>query len=172
MRVFTVGHSNHALEAFVALLDRHGIRLVADVRRYPGSRAHPHFGAESLAAALPGYEHLPGLGGRRSAAPQSPNDGWEHPAFRAYADHMASTEFAAGLDRLQALAAAQPTAVMCSEGVWWRCHRRLVADALLVRGWTVCHVMPGGELAEHALTPFATVDGERLAYPAPQLRLE
>ena len=112
-------------------------------------------------------EPLAELGGRRSARPDSVNDGWEHPAFRAYADHMASEEFSRGLARLEALAAGARTAVMCAEGVWWRCHRRLVADALVARGWVVEHVMPDGRLARHSLTGFAVVGaGGRLSYPA------
>jgi uncharacterized protein (DUF488 family) len=149
------------------------VRTVADVRRFPGPRRHPHFNAEALAAWLPeegiAYHHLPELGGRRSRVPGSPNGGWENAAFQAYADHMATQEFARGLDRLEALPG--PVAVMCSEGLWWRCHRRLVADALLVRGRRVEHVLPDGGLAAHALTPFAVVEEGRITYPAPQLRL-
>jgi uncharacterized protein (DUF488 family) len=147
------------------------VRLVADVRRFPRSRRHPHFNTEVLADALPGYAHLPELGGRRRPLPESVNDGWEVEAFRAYADHMASPEFARGIARLEELASATPTAVMCAEAPWWRCHRRLVADALLVRGWEVCHIGPDGRLTEHELPAFAVVDGAEIRYPAPQLRL-
>ena len=157
---------------------------LADVRRHPGSRRHPQFASHALAESLPArgieYAHLPSLGGRRKAlpfpvtvseGPTSVNDGWENQSFRAYADHLRSEEFAAGLAELEALARERPTAVMCAEGLWWRCHRRLVADVLTVRGWTVCHIAPGGALSEHELTAFAVVDGQRIAYPAPQLRL-
>ncbi len=144
---------------------------LADVRRFPGSRRHPHFDAESLASAVPGYVHLPGLGGRRSRAPGSVNGGWEVGAFQGYADHMASGEFLADLARLEELARSQPTAFMCAEAPWWKCHRRLVADALLVRGWTVCHIKPDGSLAEHELPPFAAVEGTTITYPPPQQTL-
>ena len=99
------------------------------------------------------------------------NDGWEHEAFRGYADHLQSEEFAGGLAALEALARERPTAVMCAEGLWWRCHRRLVADVLVVRGWTVCHIAPDGRLTEHGLPEFAVVEGEGVTYPAPQMRL-
>ena len=148
---------------------------LADVRRHPGSRRHPQFASHALAVSLPArgieYTHLPALGGRRKASPASVNDGWENESFRAYADHLESEEFRAGLAALEDLAGRRPTAVMCAEGLWWRCHRRLVADVLTVRGWTVCHIAPGGALSEHALPEFAVVEGERVTYPAPQLRL-
>jgi uncharacterized protein (DUF488 family) len=147
------------------------VRVVADVRRFPRSRRHPHFNAEVLAEALPGYEQFPSLGGRRRPVPDSVNDGWEVEAFRGYADHMASAEFLSGLARLEELAASVPTAVMCAEAPWWRCHRRLVADALLVRGWEVCHIGPDGRLVAHEVPDFAVVDGVEIRYPAPQLRL-
>jgi uncharacterized protein (DUF488 family) len=141
------------------------------VRRFPRSRRHPHFNTEVLAAELPRYEHLPELGGRRRPVPDTPNDGWEVEAFRGYADHLATEEFARGMSRLEALAREVPTAVMCAEAPWWRCHRRLVCDALLVRGWDVRHILPSGELATHELTPFAVASGTSLTYPSPQLRL-
>jgi uncharacterized protein (DUF488 family) len=173
--VWTVGHSTQALDAFAALLRAHGVRCVADVRRFPGSRRHPQFGREALTAGLAAdgiaYEHLEALGGRRSVAPGSVNDGWENAAFRAYADHMASAEFAAGLERLEALAARRPTAVMCAEALWWQCHRRLVADALVARGWEVAHIGPDGRLALHDFTPFAVVEGATVTYPAARLHL-
>jgi uncharacterized protein (DUF488 family) len=145
---------------------------VADVRRYPHSRRHPHFDTAVLAAELRGYVHLPELGGRRRPRPDSVNGGWEVEAFRGYADHMAGEEFAGALARLEELARETPTAVMCAEAPWWRCHRRLVADALLVRGWDVRHIGPDGALTAHALPPFAVVHGTAITYPAPQLRLE
>lgn len=170
---FTVGHSTHQSDELVALLRGAGIAAVADVRAHPGSRRVPQFNREALAQELPAhdiaYEHLPALGGRRRAGPDSPNRGWEVAGFRAYADHMATAEFARGLARLEALAAARPTAVMCAEALWWRCHRRLVADALTARGWTVLHVGPDGHLAEHGLTPFAVAGpGGALTYPPGQ----
>jgi uncharacterized protein (DUF488 family) len=175
-RAFTIGHSTHAIDAFVGLLQEAGVRAVADVRRFPGSRRHPHFGRDALAAELRaagiGYAHLEALGGRRSVRPGSPNGGWDHAAFQGYADHMASAEFAAGLEAFEALAAAQPAAVMCAEALWWQCHRRLVADALVARGRVVEHIGPDGARTAHELTPFALAgDGGALTYPAPQLRL-
>jgi uncharacterized protein (DUF488 family) len=151
---YTIGHSTHDLDRFVALLGGAGVAGVADVRRWPRSRRHPQFDDEALAVELPlraiGYEHLPGLGGRRAARPDSVNDGWEHEAFRGYADHMATPEFAAALQTLEGLCTERPTAAMCAEATWWRCHRRLVADvAVLARGVTVRHVLPDGRLGEH-----------------------
>jgi uncharacterized protein (DUF488 family) len=175
-RAFSVGHSTHALEAFVGLLRGAGVRVVADVRRFPGSRRHPQFAREALAAGLRAagieYAHLDALGGRRSVRAGSPNGGWDEPGFQGYADHMATAEFAAGIAALEALAAAQSTAVMCAEAVWWRCHRRLVADALVARGWVVEHIGPDGRRSAHELTPFAVAcaDGT-LTYPPAQLRL-
>ena len=175
-RAFTIGHSTHTLDAFAALLEGHGVRRVADVRRFPGSRRHPQFRREALAEGLAahgiGYAHLEALGGRRSVVPGSPNGGWENAAFRGYADHMATAAFAAGLEELEALAEAAATAVMCAEALWWQCHRRLVADALVARGWVVDHIGPDGALARHELTPFAVVAAKgRLVYPAAQMRL-
>ena len=167
---FTIGHSTHDIQVLLALLRRHGVSGVADVRRFPGSRRHPQFAREALAQALPArglrYAHLPELGGRRRARPRSANDGWRQEGFRGYADHMTSEEFAAGLARLEALAAVAPTAVMCAEAAWRRCHRRLVADALVARGWVVDHIAVEGRLSRHALTPFAHVAGGRVSYPS------
>lgn len=172
---YTVGHSTHELQAFAALLRGAGVDGIADVRRWPRSRRHPQFDDDALAVELPlrgiAYDHLPALGGRRRPLRGSPNDGWEQEAFRGYADHMASAEFAAGIDALEGLAARRPTAVMCAEAPWWRCHRRLVADALVVRGWSVVHVGPDGRATPHELPPFAVVADGRLTYPPPQLRL-
>ena len=169
-RILTVGHSTHPPAALLALLTGAGVELVADVRRYPGSRRLPHVGADALrellAGAGIGREHLETLGGRRRPVPGSINDGWEHEAFRGYADWMASEDFAAGLARLEALAAERRTAVMCAEAPWWRCHRRLVADALVARGHAVEHLLPDGRLSPHELTPFAVVGpGGALTYP-------
>jgi hypothetical protein len=132
MKIWTVGHSTHSLEAFVELLSEHGIALVADIRTVPKSRRHPHFDTDALTQSLPDrgitYVHLPRLGGWRRAAADSPNGGWRNASFRGYADYATSDEFATGLAQLRELAAADPVAMMCSEALWWRCHRRLVAD--------------------------------------------
>jgi uncharacterized protein (DUF488 family) len=165
--IFTVGHSTHALDAFVALLRRHGIGLLADVRAFPRSRRSPQFNTEALAAELPlPYRHFRALGGRRRPRPDSPNGGWENDAFRGYADHALTPEFAAALAELTALARDVPTAIMCAEGLWWRCHRRLIADRLVAAGWAVSHIAPDGRLAEHALPPFAAPQpGGAVLYP-------
>jgi uncharacterized protein (DUF488 family) len=176
MRAFTVGHSTHSLDGLLELLTRHGVARLADVRRTPRSRRHPQFDREALAAELPGrgvdYRHLPALGGRRRPGRDSPNGGWEHEAFRGYADYALTGEFAAGLDELCALARERATAVMCAEAVWWRCHRRLIADRLTALGWTVCHIAADGGLAEHHLPPFAIVQADRsVRYPPTQAAL-
>ncbi len=170
--VFSVGHSTHELAKFVGLLQGHDVEQVADVRAHPGSRRLPWFNREALARELPLhgllYVHLPELGGRRRPSPDSPNDGWKVEGFRGYADYMAGAEFAVGLDSLRALASRRPTAMMCAEGLWWRCHRRLIADALTVNGWKVVHIGPNGDATTHELTPFAVVDVQRLTYPPAQ----
>lgn len=170
--ILTVGHSTHSWEEFVALLDGAGAELVADVRTHPGSRRLPHFNREAMTAALGDrYVHVPELGGRRRTRPDSPNGGWENASFRGYADHMATEEFAHGLERLQQLARERRAAIMCAEALWWRCHRRLVSDALLVRGWRVRHLTAAGSLSDHELTAFAHAEGTRLTYPPTQLSL-
>jgi uncharacterized protein (DUF488 family) len=170
--LLTVGHSTHRLEELVALLRGAGVEAVADVRRYPGSRRHPWLARESLARELPdaalAYVHFEALGGRRPVAPGSSNGGWENRAFQGYADHMATAEFVSALGDLRALAADRRTAVMCAEAPWWRCHRRLLADALVVRGEHVRHLGPDGRLTDHELTPFAVVDHRTVTYPPAQ----
>jgi uncharacterized protein (DUF488 family) len=170
--VFTVGHSTHPLGELVALLRRHQVAALADVRRHPGSRRLPHFNREALERELPAagieYHHLPQLGGRRRPRRDSPNRGWDVGGFRGYADHMDSAEFADGLAQLEALAGRRRTALMCAEGLWWRCHRRLAADALTARSWRVRHIAPDGRLAEHRLPDFAVVEGGRVSYPPAQ----
>jgi uncharacterized protein (DUF488 family) len=166
--VHTLGHSTLSTDELVARLDAHGIRGVADVRRFPASRRHPQFTREALARALAEsglqYDWLPALGGRRAARADSPHTGWRVEGFRGYADHMETAEFASGLAALLDLARARPTAVMCAEAVPWRCHRQLIADALVVRGVDVRHVLGATAVEAHRLTPFARVAGERLVY--------
>ena len=150
--------------------------VLVDVRAYPGSRRHPQWGRASLQHWLPAagieYVHVRELGGRRQARPDSPNGGWRELALRGYADHMASPEFADGLGRLEALAHERATVVMCSEAVWWRCHRRLLADVLTARGWRVEHLGVGERRAVHELTEFALVDELGvLTYPPMQSSL-
>jgi uncharacterized protein (DUF488 family) len=170
MKIWTVGHSTHSFDAFVALLAAHRITLLADIRAVPKSRRHPQFDTDALARTLPdhgvAYLHLPRLGGWRRAAVDSPNGAWQNDSFRGYADYAMSAEFAKGLAQLRELATARPTAMMCSEALWWRCHRRLVADRLVVAGDTVCHISSDGRASAHQLTSFATVgvDGQ-VTYP-------
>ncbi len=175
--IHTVGHSTHAAEEFRELLLGRGIEVVADVRRFPASRRNPQFNAEALAASLTEVgiglvAFGDTLGGRRRPGRGSENGGWRVEGFRAYADHMASEEFAAGLATLQELAGRARTAVMCAEADWHRCHRRLISDALTVRGWRVLHIDAGGEVSEHELTSFALVEGDRITYPPAQQQLE
>ena len=175
--VYTVGHSTRSLEELVGILRAAGVRELVDVRTAPGSRRNPQFGASALSRALPAegiaYVHEPDLGGFRKPAPDSPNRGWEHPSFVGYADHMATPEFAAALERLQEHASEHEVCVMCAEAQWWRCHRRLIADALLVRGWDVRHLGLGGGPVAHELTPFAVrEDARTLRYPPAQGELD
>lgn len=147
------------------------------MRTIPRSRHNPQFNRETLERSLAehgiDYAHAQALGGFRRPRPDSPNDGWEQPAFRGYADHMATPGFAAALERLERAAADRPTAIMCAEAQWWRCHRRLIADALTVRGWRVLHLGLRTEPVEHELTPFAEVGADgTLTYPSAQGRLE
>jgi uncharacterized protein (DUF488 family) len=170
--LFTIGHSTRTADAFVALLREHGVRALADVRRFPGSRRHPHFGREALAERLAAegiaYHHVGALGGRRDPRPDSANTGWRNAAFRAYADYMATDEFAAAVAALIAVADDRPTAVMCAEAVPWRCHRNLLADALVARGHDVVHILAEGSTRPHTLNPLARVrpDDGTLVYPA------
>ena len=174
--ILTVGHSVHEADQFLRVLHGHGVELLVDVRRYPASRRVPHFNAGVLAQTLAsggiGYEHAEELGGRRPPVPDSPNGGWTNEQFRGYADHMASDEFAAALDRLESRAAERRTAVMCAEAPWWRCHRRLLADALVVKGHDLLHLDGRGGAVAHKLTDFALVEDGRLTYPPAQESLE
>jgi uncharacterized protein (DUF488 family) len=167
---YTVGHSTHSLERLAAILQANGVRQIGDVRRMPRSRRLPHFNAESLAHSLPeagiAYVHLPELGGFRKPAPDSPNGAWENESFRGYADYMASEAFRDALDRLTALPG--PTAIMCAEALWYRCHRRLIADALTARAMRVLHIRSDGRTEQHTLTSFAVVRGDRVSYPPAQ----
>ncbi len=169
--IHTIGHSNHPLDVFLRLIAGAGIRLIADVRRFPASRRHPHFNGDALAESLAkvgvGYRPFAAMGGRRGAREaDSPNTGWRVAAFNAFADHMNTPEFQQALAELEDLAAAEPAAIMCSEAMPWQCHRRLIADALTTRGWVVRDVMGSGKIAPHRTTEFLRVVDGRLTYPA------
>jgi len=170
--IWTIGHSTRPLEEFFGLLDGYRIEAVADVRRFPGSRRYPHFARDALAETLPAhgvaYQWMPKLGGRRKARPDSSNAVWRNAAFRGYADHLASTEFAEGLDELLALATRRRTTLMCAEAVWWRCHRALIADVLSVRGIEVVHILDAGHSVVHPMTAPARVAQGELIYAAAQ----
>jgi uncharacterized protein (DUF488 family) len=170
LRLWSVGHSTLAFADFVALLGAHDVRQIADIRTVPKSRRHPHFRAHSLVRTLPeagiAYAHLPQLGGFRRAIEGSPNTAWRNASFRGYADYTRSEEFSAGLADLRDHAARTSTAMMCSEAVWWRCHRRLVADQLVIARDEVWHVTSQRKAAAHQLTPFAVVgDDGQITYP-------
>ena len=172
-QLFTIGHSTHTAERFLELLAVHQIQAVADVRRFPGSRRFPQFGQDALAAALShsgiDYHWLEVLGGRRQkdAPGSSQNLGLRNESFRNYADYMLTGEFQRGVEQLLQIAAEKRTAFMCSESVFWRCHRRLISDYLLVAGIAVQHIMPNGDLQPHKLTDGAKVSDGLLTYPPP-----
>ena len=167
--IFTIGHSTHPIERFLELLSEHRIAIVADVRSYPSSKRWPQFNQAELSSALERagieYRWLQELGGRRhSKRNDSPHSAWELPAFRAYADYTESADFEHGLRELIQTATGAQAAYMCSEGLWWRCHRRIVSDHLAIQGWDVEHIMPDGKLKPHVLAPFARIVDGRIVY--------
>jgi uncharacterized protein (DUF488 family) len=168
-QMWTVGHSTHPLATFVALVRAHGVTTIADVRKMPRSRRHPQFNLDTLpdtlAAAGLGYTHFVGLGGLRRGQPESINRAWKNPSFRAYADYMQADMFAAELDRLLSLGGRESVAIMCAEAVWWRCHRSLIADALVARGEPVLHILTPERAEPHVLRDFARVDDGHVTYP-------
>jgi uncharacterized protein (DUF488 family) len=159
--VYTIGHSTRSIEELIAILTDAGVARVADVRAFPMSRRHPQFNKDALSVSLPAagidYRHMPALGGRRQAKKGSPsrNGLWKVEAFRNYADYAETPAFRAAMDALEALARERPTAFMCAEAVWWQCHRRLIADYMVMRGWTVVHLLSPGQRQTGALTPGA-----------------
>jgi len=165
----TIGHSTHTLDEFIGLLQAYGATCVADVRTVPRSRHNPQFNRTSLPRSLKkaglGYVHLPGLGGLRHAKRDSLNVGWRNASFRGYADYMQTPEFEQSLDELVQLANREQIALMCAEAVPWRCHRSLIADALLVRGIRTEDIMSPTRRQVHTLTPFAKVRGTTITYP-------
>jgi uncharacterized protein (DUF488 family) len=170
MTLLTIGHSTRSRDEFLSLLRHHAVTTVVDVRRYPASRRFPHFGGPALRMSLLeveiAYVHEPDLGGHRDPRPDSPNSGWRVPAFRGYADHMATPDFQRALARVIARAGQERPCVMCAEGLPSRCHRQLIADALLASGHEVHHVLGEEMPTPHLLNPLARVEGARLTYPA------
>ena len=169
LTVFTVGHSTRSIEDFVHLLKAHGIQHVIDVRSFPRSRHNPQFARERLSPALRcfriHYSHLPGLGGRRHARTDSANTGWRNVSFRGYADYMETPAFKDSLDRCIALAHDERVVLMCAEAVPWRCHRSLIADALLARGVAVSEITSAMHARPYSLTPWARISEARVTYP-------
>ena len=167
--VCTIGHSNRPLEEFIHLLKQNEVECVLDIRTVPKSRHNPQFAQDALPGSLAqagiGYRHLPGLGGLRHPRKDSPNGGWRNTSFRGYADYMQSPEFGVNVELVAQLAHTTRVALMCAESVPWRCHRSMVADALTVRGIQVEHIISQQKRRQHALTPFAQVDGTRIVYP-------
>ena len=167
--VFTVGHSTRPIAEFIRLLKAHGVERVVDVRTIPRSRHNPQFNRAALARALHNarlhYRHLPGLGGLRRPQPDSINTAWRNASFRGFADYMQTTAFDEQLDRCLALAVRERVALMCAEAVPWRCHRSLIADALVARGIEVNEIGSVTRARPHRLTPWARVRGKRVSYP-------
>lgn len=169
--IWTIGHSTRSLAEFIAILHSLNIECIADIRSFPGSRKFPHFNKEALELSLPEnniqYVHLKELGGRRKVKPDSTNTNWRHPAFRGYADYMETDQFKEAVKELEMLASAKRTSYMCSEALWWRCHRSMVSDRLKINGWTVLHITGPGKTVEHTFTSAARiVNGELFYSPA------
>ena len=168
--LFTIGHSTRSLEEFASILQSHGVSTLVDVRTVPRSRHVPQFNAETLGRDLAGwgikYVPLPALGGLRKASKDSINLGWRNASFRGYADYMQTPAFRAGLEQLIQIASAKPAAIMCAEAVPWRCHRSLIGDAMIARGWRVIDLMDRNSARPHKLTDFAKVDGTKVTYPS------
>jgi uncharacterized protein (DUF488 family) len=169
VKIWTIGHSTRSLEDFLAALEAHGIKALADVRALPGSNRYPQFNREALARSLAErsvrYEHFPELGGRRKAKPDSKNTAWRNTSFRAYADYMETPEFQRGIARLIDLAKESgPAAIMCAEAVWWRCHRSLVSDFLKARSVEVIHIFDEKKAEPHPFTSAAKIVNGKLTY--------
>ena len=168
--IFTIGHSTRPIDVFIRLLKAHGVQRVVDVRTIPRSRHNPQFNRDQLSPALHNsrihYRHMPGLGGLRHARRDSANTGWRNMGFRGYADYMQTPAFEEGLACAIELAKRERVVLMCAEAVPWRCHRSLIADALLVRGIDAREITSGIRARPHVLTPWARVSGTRITYPA------
>ena len=170
MTIFTVGHSTHPIDEFIAMLKAHGVKKLIDVRTVPKSRHNPQFNADALAASVRAsgitYRRMESLGGLRHARKDSQNGAWRNASFRGYADHMQTDEFTGAIEQLLERGRHSNAAVMCAEAVPWRCHRSLIGDALLVRNVQVLDIMTEKSAKPHTLTSFARVDGQRVWYPA------
>lgn len=168
--IFTVGHSTRSFEELVEILRAHGVERLVDVRTIPRSRHNPQFNRETLSKALHSrrlnYRHMKALGGLRRASPDSSNTGWRNASFRGFADYMQSPAFEEALEQLVDLASQKPTVIMCAEAVPWRCHRSLIADALIARGYEVRDIMSAARAEPHILNPMARVHGQQVTYPA------
>jgi uncharacterized protein (DUF488 family) len=166
--IYTIGHSNRSFEQFIAMLQSFNISMIADIRSLPGSRKYPHFDKESLEVSMPAngieYMHLLSLGGRRRANKNTRNTAWRHLAFRGYADYMETPAFVDGIKELTIAAKQFATVYICSEAVWWRCHRAMVSDYLKLQGWRVMHIMSEGKATEHPCTSAATIINGELSY--------
>jgi uncharacterized protein (DUF488 family) len=174
MRIWTIGHSTRTIDEFISLLKGNEIDLLVDVRTWPGSKRHPQFNKEALAASLEAsgihYQHFPELGGKRKSTPDSRNTAWRNTSFRGYADYMETDQFQKGIQRLVDVAGeAGPTAMMCAEAVWWRCHRSLIADYLKARGVEVVHILGANKIEPHPYTSAARILNGRLSYEADSL---
>ena len=169
--LWTIGHSTRPIGEFTDFLRAHEIQLLVDVRTIPHSRHNPQFNTETLAESLKKAGlvslHMPTLGGLRKARKDSINNGWRNASFRGYADYMQTVEFWNALEELMIHGRQGPSAIMCAEAVPWRCHRSLIADALVARGWEVRHILSQVKADEHRLTPFAVIDGTTVVYPQP-----
>ncbi|HEU5312501.1 MAG TPA: DUF488 domain-containing protein [Candidatus Udaeobacter sp.] len=175
-RIWTIGHSTRAIDIFISLLCEHEIRLLADVRSWPGSKRFPQFNKEALSKSLKEhgirYEHFPELGGRRKPRTESKNTAWRNASFRGYADYMETKEFSKGIERLLDLtSAAGPAAIMCAEAVWWRCHRSLISDYLKIRGIEVIHILGPNKTEPHPFTSAAHLVNGTLSYASEADRL-
>lgn len=166
--IYTIGHSTHTIDNFIDMLKSFKIGILVDIRRFPGSRKYPQFNSEALKEVLERnsikYIHLEGLGGRRKVQPDSDNNRWRNDSFRGYADYMETKGFKEAVTMLENIASKQITAIMCSEAVWWRCHRAMVSDYLKAGKWDVRHIMAIGKDVEHSYTSPAIVVGDRVYY--------
>jgi len=170
-KVWTIGHSTHDFEEFIAILKSFEIEFLIDIRRFPGSKRYPHFNKENLEKSIKesgmSYIHLEELGGRRKVQPNSKNTAWRLESFQAYADYMETESFKIAIEKLKSIAQTNKTAFMCAEAVWWSCHRSLVADYLKQDGWTVMHIMGENKSTEHPYTKPARIVSGKLVYSNP-----